>query len=316
MQMFSLVLFPIVPFLMLLVLFAWWTSVSVALYSLSPSGSRKNITLPETGTTAAVDNAQVAVMDQLDGTSTSHLWWFHFFGLLWSVQVIEGISLMTIAGSFCAWYWRDDKSELGHAPVLAAFFRCMRYHLGTVMFGGLIVAIVQFIRAVLAYLQKKLEGDNNPAMKVFLCILQCCFWCMEKILKFINKQAYIQCAMKGTNFCRSAISALTLIFKNAARVGMLAMAVTFVVTLGKIMIMALVGLVSYEYLDSMDDVVNPIAPSLVAVALAYGVTHNVMGIYDYGTDTIMQCVLEDEDANKGTGQYFAPPNVAKMLAKK
>ena len=192
----------------------------------------------------------------------------------------------------------------------------MRYHLGTVMFGGLIVAIVQFIRAVLAYLQKKLEGDNNPAMKVFLCILQCCFWCMEKILKFINKQAYIQCAMKGTNFCRSAISALTLIFKNAARVGMLAMAVTFVVTLGKIMIMALVGLVSYEYLDSMDDVVNPIAPSLVAVALAYGVTHNVMGIYDYGTDTIMQCVLEDEDANKGTGQYFAPPQCREDVGQK
>ena len=39
-------------------------------------------------------------------------------------------------------------------PVLKSCCRTVRYHLGTVMFGGFIIAVVQFVRAALAYVEE------------------------------------------------------------------------------------------------------------------------------------------------------------------
>lgn len=70
------------------------------------------------------------------------------------------------------------------------------FHVGTVSFGALIIAIIQLIRAILAYVQKKLKDEpGNPQLKALvqalLCICQCCLWCLEKFLKYINRQIYI-----------------------------------------------------------------------------------------------------------------------------
>lgn len=47
-----------------------------------------------------------------------------------------------------------------------------RYHLGTLAFGSLIVAIVQIIRVILEYIDQKLKGADNAAAKFFIkCVL-------------------------------------------------------------------------------------------------------------------------------------------------
>lgn len=112
--------------------------------------------------------------------------------------------------------------------------KCYRYHLGSLAFGSLIIAIVQMIRVLLEYVDAKLKGKENPVAKFFIkwvnrsCsskklsvdkqdkwkqnvffyyfeenpakfivwiwfsrCLKCCFWCLEKFLKFLNKNAYI-----------------------------------------------------------------------------------------------------------------------------
>jgi choline transporter-like protein 2/4/5 len=61
---------------------------------------------------------------------------------------------------------------------------------------------------------------DNGIVKVVFCILQCCMWCFEKCMKFINKNAYIIVALKGKSFCGAAFNAFTLIISNLGRVGM------------------------------------------------------------------------------------------------
>jgi choline transporter-like protein 2/4/5 len=58
-------------------------------------------------------------------------------------------------------------------------------------FGSLIIAVVQFIRAVLMWCQRRLKGAENKFLVFILGCLQCCFACVERFLKFINKNAYI-----------------------------------------------------------------------------------------------------------------------------
>ena len=42
------------------------------------------------------------------------------------------------------------------------------YHTGTMAFGALILTIVQVIRIVLEYLDRKLKGKENPVAKFLL----------------------------------------------------------------------------------------------------------------------------------------------------
>jgi choline transporter-like protein 2/4/5 len=43
--------------------------------------------------------------------------------------------------------------------------------------------------------------DNNRAQKISFKALKCCMWCVEKVMKFISKNAFIVVAMKGKSFC-------------------------------------------------------------------------------------------------------------------
>eukprot|EP01052_Picozoa_sp_SAG31_P023383 SAG31_NODE_1924_length_6902_cov_5.916066_6_plen_90_part_00 len=65
--------------------------------------------------------------------------------------------------------------------------------------GALILAIVQFMRAVLAYVQSKTEEmqKQNKALKIAMCACQCCLWCFEKVIKYLSHNAYILVAIDG-----------------------------------------------------------------------------------------------------------------------
>jgi solute carrier family 44 (choline transporter-like protein), member 2/4/5 len=91
--------------------------------------------------------------------------------------------------------------------------------LGTLAFGSLVIAICRMIRVFLEWLDHKLKkyGDNSFA-RGMLCCCRCCFWCLEKFLKFMNRNAYIMCAVHGKNFCNSARDAFFLLMRNIVRV--------------------------------------------------------------------------------------------------
>lgn len=95
---------------------------------------------------------------------------------------------------------------------------CCSYHLGTIAFGSLILAICRLIRVILEYINHKLKKYDNAFVKAVMCCLRCFFWCLEKFIKFINKNAYIMCAIHGKNFCRSAKDAFNLLMRNVVRV--------------------------------------------------------------------------------------------------
>ena len=81
--------------------------------------------------------------------------------------------------------------------------------------------------------------------RCLLCVCKCCLWCLEKFMRFINRNAYIMCAIKSTNFCKSAQAAFNLIMRNLVRVVVLDSVVDFLLFLGKLVIVLITGAVSY-----------------------------------------------------------------------
>jgi Plasma-membrane choline transporter len=126
---------------------------------------------------------------------------------------------MVVAFAVSKWYFSREKFKTGSWTVIFSFVKVCTFHLGTCAYGSFVIAIVQFIRPVLAKFQKTVQKyDKSKVATILLCCCQCCLWCLQCILKFISKNAYVQTAIFGTSFCKSCRQAFALIARNAARV--------------------------------------------------------------------------------------------------
>jgi hypothetical protein len=130
---------------------------------------------------------------QFDETYRNYLW-IHFFGLLWNVQFLVYFAYLTIAGAVADWYFspQNERGALLRAPVLSSCLRGARFHVGSVAFGSLFIAAIQFTRFVLNYLAEKATSDQpNALQKCTLCMVNCCLKCLECCLDKISKNAYV-----------------------------------------------------------------------------------------------------------------------------
>ena len=85
--------------------------------------------------------------------------------------------------------------ELGWLPVVSSAKRVVRYSLGSMALGSLLVAIIEMIRFLLELLRKKLKAlemaPGGCCITICCCCAQCCLGCIEWTVKFINRNAYI-----------------------------------------------------------------------------------------------------------------------------
>jgi hypothetical protein len=73
--------------------------------------------------------------------------WINFFAFLWFTQFLFGCQDFVIAGSVSKWFFTRNKGKLGW-PIAISFGHLIRYHLGSVCFGSLLIAITQMIRTI------------------------------------------------------------------------------------------------------------------------------------------------------------------------
>merc|ERR1719355_388518 len=103
-------------------------------------------------------------------------------------------------------------------------------------------------------------ASKNKLAACVLRIVQCCLWCLEKCIKFLNKNAYIQIALMGTAFCTSAKNAFFLILRNAARFMVITMLSHLVHFIACGLIIVSTAVLGYFILLGMHEDVNPITP--------------------------------------------------------
>lgn len=200
---------------------------------------------------------------------------------------------MVLAGTFATWYWTFHKSDVPFFTLSRALARTMRYHLGTLAFGSLIITICRIIRAILEYIDRKLKKFDNDVTRAILCCCKCFFWCLESFLKFINKNAYIMCAIHGKNFCGSAKDAFNLLMRNILRVVALDKVTDFLFFLSKILITIGMGALTYFYFDRSDLVQHQLhynqVPVVIVMIGTYLITWTFFDVYSMAVDTLFLC---------------------------
>jgi choline transporter-like protein 2/4/5 len=190
--------------------------------------------------------------------------------------------------------------------VCRAYRVTCRFHLGTVAFGALIIAIVQFIRLVVGYIQKKLEqAGESKVKKIIMCLVQCCLWCLEKCVKFISKNAYIYTALKGTSFCWSAFKSFFLILNNLAGFGITSLLTMLLLLMGKLAVVVVSCYFCYLWLNYDPvlsvKVASDILPVITTGLIAFFVSTAFFEIVGNTMDTVLlnYCVdLQRQDTGK------------------
>ena len=176
----------------------------------------------------------------------------------------------------------------------ASLYTATVFHLGTVAFGSLLVAIISFIRMVLEYVERKYMAATDGFVKNLLWFCKCCLWCLEKFIRFINRNAYIMCAVRGTNFCKSARDAFNLLMRNLVRVVVLDGVVTFLLFLGKLAIVIITGVVSYmAFSGQIPDIADQLptlnfsyTPVIFIVLGSYLIACSFFSVYTMAVDTL------------------------------
>ncbi|TRY92366.1 hypothetical protein DNTS_014100 [Danionella cerebrum] len=250
---------------------------------------------------------------------------YNLFLFFWCVNFVTALGQVTLAGAFASYYWAFKKpDDLPAYPVFSSLGRALRYHTGSLAFGSLILAIVQVIRVVLEYLDQKLKGAQNRFAKFLLSCLKCCFWCLEKFIKFLNRNAYIMMAIYGKSFCTSARDAFFLLMRNIVRVAVLDKVTDFLLFLGKLLIVGIVGICSFFFFSGKiklaEDVTPPLnyywVPILTVVFGAYLIAHGFFSVYAMCVDTLFLCFCEDLERNDGSSEkpFFMSPELHHILS--
>ncbi|XP_029914512.1 choline transporter-like protein 2 isoform X2 [Myripristis murdjan] len=251
---------------------------------------------------------------------------YNVFLFFWCANFVTALGQVTLAGAFASYYWAFKKpDDIPAYPIFSSLGRALRYHTGSLAFGSLILSLVQVIRVILEYLDHKLKGAQNKFAKFLLSCLKCCFWCLEKCIKFLNRNAYIMIAIYGKSFCTSARDAFFLLMRNIIRVAVLDKVTDFLLFLGKLLIVGIVGICSFFFFSGRIKAVEEAAPSLnyywvpilTVVVGSYLIAHGFFSVYAMCVDTLFLCFCEDLERNDGSSErpYFMSPELHEILSK-
>lgn len=322
----TLVIFPFTSVVALTLFLCWWVFIAACLASagsITPGAAYSDVQagavayatsvgLSANSTLALLSNPAINTTSVAftESSITSYLLIYHFFGLLWTASFIQGVASLTVAGAVAGWYFSqlpkgsEDDPELaklryvrGRMPVCASLFRTLRFYLGSVAIGSLLIAFVQLVRTIFAYISRQLKKNagSNSGINFLLCCINCCLKCLQACVEVITRTAYIYIAIKGDGFIRSGRRVFSLIINHGSVFFVVNVLAEVIVFLGKVLIAVSSAFIAYALLNGLpvfkvggaDQLSSTWLPILVTLFFAYFVASAFMSIYDMAVDTVL-----------------------------
>jgi solute carrier family 44 protein 1 (choline transporter-like protein) len=173
---------------------------------------------------------------------------YHIIALIWITNFIFGCQNMVITGSVANWYFTRDKSQF-RSSILKTISNLIVFHMGSIALGSFLITLLKIPRYILMWLQDKIKNTGNSTIQSLSKACICCFWCVEKFLKFINANAYTIISIEGVSFCTAAQKAFSIIVENSFRMATINSVGDFLLFLAKISVSSLTLLLGVFLLD-------------------------------------------------------------------
>ncbi|KAJ8590242.1 DUF580-domain-containing protein [Rhizopogon salebrosus TDB-379] len=150
------------------------------------------------------------------GSTVAGLVFYTVFSYLWTSQVIGNVALATLAGgAYGNWYYFGprEQGQMPKHPTLSAFGRASTLSLGSIAFGSLIVTILEILRLILDAARNNASAQGSFVEACLACCAEFFVGCVEGLVRYFNRYAYIEIALYGKPYLRAAKDTWTL-FKD------------------------------------------------------------------------------------------------------
>ncbi|XP_026328516.1 CTL-like protein 1 isoform X2 [Hyposmocoma kahamanoa] len=315
----ALFLQPIITFFFLVLFLMFWSAVVVCLATAEYPGIpyKTNFLINGSATPAKVDNSAVQINGNPDSINKTFsfqtvdfdpmwvksMWWICLISLVWGSEFILGCQQMTIAGAVSHWYFRGQNSQ---SPVLYSIGKLIKYHLGSVAKGSFLITIFKIPRLILTYLHAKLTARSEKGSECAKCGLKCgicCFYCLEKFIRYLNHNAYTIITIERVHFCKAAAKAFSTLVNNALQVATINSIGDFILFLGKCIVTAVTGIIGLLLLKRNSDLHFFAVPTLVICIYSFFIAHCILSLYEMVVDSLFLCVCEDRNMNGDEGRW-------------
>ena len=182
------------------------------------------------------------------------------------------------------------KPDLPACVCCVAWFRAFRFHFGTLAVTSFIIAVVQLIQTIAAYvlLKMKTSGTSNPVVTKIMYAVQGALTALQCCIKHINKSMYAVATMKGHGFFASLQHTGMLLTSNILTVSALKISSLFIIILGKGMVTLASALSCYLWLAYGSDFAEGSDRELSSNLLPFSI--NVLVAFLVATAFFYTCV--------------------------
>ncbi|XP_043275999.1 choline transporter-like 1 isoform X2 [Venturia canescens] len=318
---------PLLTFTALIIFFIFWVVVILCLATANYPGTKSVQMLNASGNVQLLRSSEqintfveqkrldlpikspktFTFVEFVDSTWVKYMWWVYIIGLIWISEFITSCQDMVISGAVAHWYFRGKNASA--SPVCSAMGNLVSYHLGSVACGSLLITIFKLPRLILTYLHQKFERtkETSPCAQCGLKTCICCFFCLEKFIRYMNHNAYTVVAIEGTHFCNAARIAFSTLVSNALQIAVINGIGDFVLFLGKCFVMAATGSIGLLFMRQDPRLHFYAAPIFVTCIFAFIIAHCVISLYETVIDTLFLCICEDKHLNGENGKWRQSP---------
>ena len=249
---------------------------------------------------------------------TTYIWVYYVIGLFWGVQFLLAALEMALAGAFADYYAADEEGMLS-LPLLKSFWRMIRYHLGSLAFGSLILAIARLLRYIIKLITREAQRNTHHSLvaEFISKCFRCCIWCLEKFLKFINRNVYIQIAAQGDSFCSATKNVFSILRHNPTHFIVISSIGSFFVFLAKLVVTVLSFMAGYYFLRMFhcDHISEIIVPVIIGSVLAYLIAYVFFYVFNIGVHTFVVCYCFEKSLSNQKNEEASKEAFIKQVEK-
>eukprot|EP00804_Cyclotella_cryptica_P027864 CCRYP_003782-RB/>CCRYP_003782-RB protein AED:0.24 eAED:0.24 QI:507/1/1/1/0.8/0.66/6/419/513 len=242
-------------------------------------------------------------IDEKGNVSTDEIEWLYFFLLLlalfWSEQVFQNTMHAIVAGVVSTWWFVPEEASCCCSKAIwGSTIRATTTSFGSICFGSLLVAIIQTIRSMVEAARN--DDDVEGCAAFLLCLVDCCLACLEGILEYFNKFAYIYVGMYGYSYLEAGKNVMTLFKQKGWTVIINDDLISNTLSLFNLVVGALVGAFGLAMYEANPEWLASIDDQTAAQGAAFGfpfligivVSAVMFSVVDSSVNTVIVCFAE------------------------
>ncbi|CAJ1443981.1 unnamed protein product, partial [Effrenium voratum] len=220
------------------------------------------------------------------------------------------------------WYYTPKPKDYGPSfPLMRGFIIGSFFHLGSIAFGSLAIAVVRPFRIAFMFLSRQAKDGGNPICGLLATCFSSCIGCAQRYMEFVTKNAYIDVVISSTPFLTAAQNAHGFISADTGKVAQLSGAfwvinlavVSGVFTITVITLVIIYLLTDSPLKDSQHKIENPYFVVVMGGILSASLSAAFIVVLEHCSDTLMYAFLWNKSHGHNTVAKYCPDNLAALM---